>query len=70
MKFILVIQLCSIVAGACDNPLTIDKPFNSYRDCAIFGYEMSSKYLQQMNPDELNKQQIYTKFYCKEYQSI
>jgi hypothetical protein len=70
MKFILIIQICSIMAGACDNTSTIDKQFDSYRDCAMFGYEMSLQFLQQMDPNELNKQQIYTRFSCKEHFNI
>lgn len=69
MKFILMIQICSAIAGACSPPMASDPIYNSFKECAIFGYEISAKYLEEMSDEKVNSEQIYTKFWCKSIES-
>ena len=70
MKFILVITLCSAAINICEKPMQIDPPFNSYKECALFGYTMSAEYLSKADENIINKDKIYTKFWCHENPSI
>ena len=38
--------------------------FNSQYDCLMFGYEESKKKMKEIGREEVNKHNIYVKFYC------
>ena len=38
--------------------------FNSQYDCLMFGYEESQKKMKEIGRKEVNKHNIYVKFYC------
>lgn len=70
MKFILIMQICSALTQQCASPIMTGPEFNSYKECAVFGYTISSEYLEQMNDEKVNSEQIHTKFWCKPSETI
>ena len=38
--------------------------FDSQYDCLMFGYEESQKKMKEIGREEVNKHNIYVKFYC------
>ena len=70
-KFILIMFICSNIPGnSCKLiPIPIQN-FETYRECAIYGYEYSFNMLKDFNPKSVNEYKIYTAFNCKENQSI
>ena len=69
-KFIIFMWLCSGVASDCKRILTPYATFDSYRDCAMFGYQHTVNILQKMSETEINKWHIHTQFMCKEEKTI
>jgi len=65
MKFILMMALCSQIYSSCMSPVTDSRQFDSFRDCAISGYEQSSVVLKALPTEEINSKQLYIKFICK-----
>jgi len=47
------------------NPVTDERKFDSFRDCAISGYEQSTTVLKALPIEEINSKQLYIKFICK-----
>ena len=43
--------------------------FENYRECALHGYEYSYKLLEVLDTEVMEKEQVYTKFVCKELES-
>ena len=64
MKFILTLIICSQVAGTCIDPYTWPDTFRTQYDCLTFGYEESLKKMKEMGREEVNKYNMYIKFYC------
>ena len=64
MKFILTLILCSQTQQICMPPYQWSDLFNSQYDCLMFGYEESKKKMKEIGPEEVNKHNIYVKFYC------
>mgnify|MGYP003670768584 CR=1 FL=1 len=70
-KFILFMWLCSSVAGnSCKLIPTPIQNFETYRECAIYGYEYSFNMLKDFKAEAVNEYKMYTAFNCKESQSI
>jgi len=71
IKFILIMFICSNIPGNSCKPIpTSIQYFDTYRECAIYGYEYSFNMLKDFNPKSVNEYQMYTAFNCKENQSI
>jgi len=71
IKFILIMFICSNIPGnSCKLISTPIQNFETYRECAIYGYEYSLNMLKNFNVDAVNEYQMYTAFNCKENQSI
>ena len=64
MKFILIIQICSIISSSCMPPIEISPGYEEYSKCTLDGYTKSLEFLNALEEKTINKQQIYTKFYC------
>ena len=63
--------ICSNIPGnQCKLIPTSIQYFDTYRDCAIYGYEYSLNMLKNFNVKSVNEYQMYTAFNCKESQSI
>tara|TARA_R100001244_G_scaffold102579_1_gene76432 strand:+ start:350 stop:574 length:225 start_codon:yes stop_codon:yes gene_type:complete len=66
-KFILIMFLCSSIPGnRCRSIPTPIQSFESYRDCAVFGYEYSTEMLKTFEAEAVNEYQMYTSFSCQE----
>ena len=55
--FIFSLVVCSAIEQKCIPITTATKVFETYRDCALYGYQHSH--------DLLNEKQVYTTFVCK-----
>ena len=67
MKFIMLMYICSHVAGnECKLMPTPVLNFNTYSECAIYGYEYSTILLKEFNEEFVNTYRAYTLFDCKE----
>ena len=64
MKFLLSIIICSQVAGTCMDPYPWPTKFDSQYNCLIEGYEQSIVKMKEMGSTEVNKYNIFIKFYC------
>jgi len=64
MKILLSLIICSSVAGECMPPYQWPETFNSQYDCLKFGYEESIVKLKEIGPDDVNKYNMFIKFYC------
>ena len=65
MKFILVLHLCSMLTQQCFESLTVNMEFNDHRSCALAGYDISGKSLEQLDPDQVNENELAVRFQCK-----
>mgnify|MGYP001232344247 FL=1 len=71
IKFILIMFICSNITGnQCKRMPTSIQYFDTYRECAIYGYEYSLNMLKEFNPESVNDYRMYTAFNCKEDQII
>ena len=71
IKFILIMFICSNIPGnSCKLMTTPIQEFDTYRECAIYGYEYSFNLLKNFNSESVNEYKMYTTFNCKEDQSI
>ena len=70
-KFILIMFICSNIPGNQCKPIpTPIQNFDTYRECALYGYEYSFNTLKNFRVDAVNEYKMYTAFSCKENQSI
>ncbi len=70
-KFILLMLVCSNIPGNDCKPIpTPIKEFNSYHECAYYGYDYSGSLLRSMGNDAVDEYKMYTMFSCKENQTI
>jgi|TARA_B110000093_G_scaffold135128_1_gene144687 hypothetical protein len=67
MKFIMLMYICSHIAGnECKLIPTPVVNFNTYSECAIYGYEYSTILLKEFDKEFVNTYRAYTLFDCKE----
>ena len=64
MKFLLSIIICSQVAGTCLPPYPWPTTFDTQYDCLMFGYEQSILKMKEIGADDVNKYNMFIKFYC------
>ena len=70
MTFSLFIFMCSFTVNVCDGPYLVKDNFKSFRECSLYGYRESEKVLSEFDVELMNKNKYYTKFNCKENESI
>ena len=71
VKFILIMFICSNIPGnQCKLMPTPIQNFETYRECAIYGYKYSFNMLKNFKVEAVNEYKIYTAFNCKESQTI
>ena len=71
VKFVLVMFICSGVPGnECKLMSTAVDQFDTYHECAIYGYEYSTQLLKNFNSDFVDQYQAFTAFDCKENSTI
>jgi hypothetical protein len=64
MKFILSLVICSQVAGTCLEPFEWSTTFNTQYDCLMEGYEQSIVKMKDVGAEDVNKYNMFIKFYC------
>ena len=70
MKFILSLLICSSVANECMPPYQWPETFPTKYDCLMFGYEESAKKMKEIGRADINKYNMYIKFYCTPQQTV
>jgi len=66
MKYILLMVLCSEIAGnECKVIPTPTILFDDYSSCIVYGYEYSNTLMASFDPEWTNSMLAYTKFSCK-----
>ena len=70
-KFILIMFLCSNIAGnECKLITTPVDQFDTYHECAYFGYDYSDTLLRSMGDQTVDEYRMFTAFSCKENTTI
>ena len=71
IKFILIMFICSNIPGNdCKSlPVPVNE-FNSYHECAYYGYDYSSTFLKSMGNENVDKFRMYVVFSCEENNTI
>tara|TARA_R100001143_G_C3260498_1_gene87572 strand:- start:25 stop:243 length:219 start_codon:yes stop_codon:yes gene_type:complete len=70
-KYILIMLICSHVPGNdCKSIPTPIEEFNTYHECAIYGYDYTAALLSDMSPDFVDTYRAFTVFDCKESSTI
>jgi len=64
MKILLSLIICSQIAGSCMDPYVWPTTFDTQYDCLMFGYEESLKKMKEMGAEDVNKYNMYVKFFC------
>jgi hypothetical protein len=66
MKFILIIQICSVIVQQCTNPIKIYPMYNSHFDCASGGFLRGLTVIRELGEEEVNDKKMIFNFTCKE----
>ena len=69
MKFLLVIQICSIVAQQCTGSYEIGR-YKDHYDCATAGFINDMGTIREIGPEEVNNNKLVVNFSCQEQESI
>ena len=70
MKFLLSLIICSQVAGTCMPAYEWPDKFDTSYDCMMFGYQESMNKMKEIGRDEINKHNMFVKFYCTPEKTI
>ena len=65
-KFMIVMYMCSAIAQQCIQADTPQLIFDSYKECAIHGYEYSARVLTNMSKEDVNSYRTTILFECRE----
>ena len=64
MKILLSLIICSQVHTTCMPPYPWPETFDNSYDCMMFGYQESQKKMEEIGADDVNKYNMFIKFYC------
>jgi hypothetical protein len=64
MKILLSLVICSQVAGSCLDAHVWPTTFETQYDCLMYGYEESMNKMREIGPEDVNKYNMFIKFYC------
>jgi hypothetical protein len=70
IKFMLILQICHTVANVCSQPMTNSLQYNSYKECAINGYQESYKIMNGYDEKNIDALRTVVNFYCKEVDDV
>ena len=70
MKFVLMLSVCSFVAGECKDPVKYQETFDTWKECAIVALDTSIQYLELMNKDTVIELQLSTLYTCTQDKTI
>lgn len=66
IKYILILQICSLTAKDCIEPVRMFDPYDSHYECALAGYEHSIDAFKIIGKDVINQSKSQVQFYCEE----
>ena len=69
MKFLLVIQICSVITQQCTQPVEVGR-YKDHYDCATAGFINAMGAIREIGPEEVNTNKLLVNFYCKEQETI
>ena len=69
MKFLLTIQICSVIMQQCTQPVEIGR-YKDHFDCATAGFINAMGAIREIGDEEVNKNKLLVNFSCKEQESI
>ena len=69
MKFVLVIQICSVIAQQCTGSYEIGR-YKDHFDCATTGFINAMGTIREIGVEEVNKNKLLVNFSCQEQESI
>jgi len=69
MKFLLTIQICSVIMQQCTQPVEIGR-YKDHFDCATAGFINAMGAIREIGVEEVNKNKLLVNFSCKEQESI
>ena len=64
MKILLSMIICAQVAGSCLDPYPWPVVFDSQYDCLMEGYKQSMVKMEEIGREDINKYNMFMKFYC------
>ena len=70
MKILLTFVICSQVAGTCLKPYPWPTTFDTQYDCLMEGYKQSINKMKEIGSDDVNKYNMFIKFYCSPTDTI
>jgi hypothetical protein len=70
MKILLTFVICSQVAGTCLKPYPWPTTFDTQYDCLMEGYKQSINKMEEIGSDDVNKYNMFIKFYCSPTDTI
>jgi len=70
-KFIIIMFICSNIPGnECKLIPTSVSQFDTYHECAYYGYDYSSELLREFSEDYVDTYKMFTAFSCTEEKTI
>ena len=69
-KYLLILQVCSFLTGECKPVVEIEKPYNSWYECAASGNLNSLTLLQEEGKEIINEYKLSVKYGCYEIREI
>jgi hypothetical protein len=69
MNFLLVIQICSIVAQQCTGSYEVGR-YKDHYDCATAGFINAMGTMREIGVEEVNNNKLLFNFSCQEQESI
>ena len=70
MEFLLVLTICSSVAGDCMPSYVWRESFRTHYECAQFGYKEAAEKMEEIGRSDVNQHQIYIRFTCTPVETI
>ena len=64
MKILLTMIICSQVANSCMDPYPWPTTFDTQYDCLMEGYKQSIVKMEELGRTDVNKYNMFIKFYC------
>jgi len=64
MKWILIVQICSLIDGTCGNNMQFPYPITSFYDCQRIAYDKGQDWLSKMNKETVNENLLAYKAEC------
>jgi len=65
IKYVLVLQICSLITGQCFTPLSDSKIVESWNDCVIKGSKMTLNIIE-IDPIRFENMKLIVKYWCNE----